>query len=78
MTWLCKHQWNVRAQTVARPKASTSFDGTGAGVLEAMERMTHGFTKVLLTCSRCGKIETRTLLGVNADDQPKAGSRDAY
>jgi len=73
----CKHQWDVRARVVAEPvemellpvgrMSRESF----ARALATFERLNTGRTSVVLTCGKCGAIETRRIEG-----QPDQGGTD--
>ncbi len=57
----CAHKWDVRTRVIAKPFSV----GRAWGIPpELMERMLMGETSVILTCSVCGAIETRTVNGI--------------
>lgn len=65
----CEHRWTVKLRSVVPPVALDSIKWGGQADEAMLTRLlaaAQGGTTVLLTCSRCGRISERTLLG-NAD-----------
>lgn len=58
----CAHSWEVKGKTRALPReAPLSFECSNAQVFR---EVTQGVTRFLLTCTLCGEITTREVLGV--------------
>jgi hypothetical protein len=66
----CKHQWEVRARVVAEPIAMDLTPGgrmsreSVAEAYDTIERLNTGCVSVVLTCAKCGTVETRRMNGV--------------
>lgn len=56
----CVHDWHVKAKT--RTEGNPMWRG-GTGPAETIRAIMQGTTSFLLTCSKCGAIETRELYG---------------
>lgn len=64
----CAHDWNVKGTTVARPYGGP-FEYSGFHGGEYIRELTQGKTRFLCTCSKCGKVETHYVYGVEAEEK---------
>ncbi len=67
----CAHDWKVQGKTVAKPCADL-FDTfkIGSGHMGFAREFTQGATRYLLTCAKCGSVETHVVYGVQESEKP--------
>jgi hypothetical protein len=56
-----RHQWRIEGQAYAPPRPEL-YKGTTISTYLA-ERVTWGVTTFVLRCSKCGRVETKEVLG---------------
>ena len=63
MSLFCHHDWDTQISTIVKPTHPNKLKDWNYSNEEFAE-LTQGVTRALLTCSECGAIETRKILGV--------------
>lgn len=62
----CAHEWKVQGKTVARP-CLDEFDSfkIGSSHMGFAREITQGITRFLLTCDKCGAVDSDEFYGVH-------------
>jgi UDP-N-acetylmuramate-alanine ligase len=70
--FFCSHHWEVQVSTTVKPTHPNKLKDWNYRD-EEFKELTQGVSRVLLTCSDCGSIEERQILGVPEDKLDAVG-----